>query len=186
MIIKKINKWNYVSQMENLLFFANLIDEMTFNYTLDSFKASVHNIFSLMRECLITIKDIQTETIKKGALHPIIDEIKDSLTKDFIIQNVSKANKLNLLEPKINSNTSYDDLKIVMEMFLSQFIIDQYNNDLKKEIANEIKSSKPSKIKIEKLARLFVSQMKYMGYPNASIYKKTWISSLDKIQIFRV
>ena len=44
MIIKKINKWNYVSQMENLLFFANLIDEMTFNYTLDSFKASVHNI----------------------------------------------------------------------------------------------------------------------------------------------
>ena len=67
MIIKKINKWNYVSQMENLLFFANLIDEMTFNYTLDSFKASVHNIFSLMRECLITIKDIQTETIKKGA-----------------------------------------------------------------------------------------------------------------------
>ena len=72
MQIKNISTWNFTPQMEGLLFFANIIDEMTFNYTLDSFKASVHNVFSLMRESIQTIDDIQDETIKNGSLPPIL------------------------------------------------------------------------------------------------------------------
>ena len=109
---KKITRWNYIPQMEDMLFFASILDEMTFNYTLDSFKASVHNIFSLIQECRETIIDIQEETIKKGALPPIIEEIKDEMEKDFIMKQVCKSNNLNLLIPKIDGKTDREELKV--------------------------------------------------------------------------
>lgn len=170
---KRITRWNYIPQMEDMLFFASILDEMTFNYTLDSFKASVHNIFSLIQECRETIIDIQEETIKKGALPPIIEEIKDEMEKDFIMKQVCKSNNLNLLIPKIDGKTDREELKTILEMFLSANIVRQYNEVIKKSLSETIKSATNQKKKIEKLTRLFVSQMKFMGYPNASIYKKT-------------
>lgn len=170
---KKITRWNYIPQMEDMLFFASILDEMTFNYTLDSFKASVHNIFSLIQECRETIIDIQEETIKKGALPPIIEEIKDEMEKDFIMKQVCKSNNLNLLIPKIDGKTDMEELKTILEMFLSANIVRQYNEVIKKSLSETIKSATNQKKKKEKLTRLFVSQMKFMGYPNASIYKKT-------------
>lgn len=158
--------------MEGMLFFANIIDEMTFNYTLESFKASVHNAFSLIRECIETIDDIQNETIKKGALPPITEEIKDALFHDTILEKVMKANSLDLVSSKIDGNTRKDELKLVLEMFLAKPVVTQYNDLLKKELADLIKNHGNQKVKIEKLARLFVAQMKFMGYPNASIYMK--------------
>lgn len=170
---KKILRWNYVPQMEDMLFFANILDEMTFNYTLDSFKASVHNIFSLIRECIETINDIDKETIKKGALPPVIEEVKDEMEKDSIMIQVCKTNRLDLLLPKIDNNTERDELRTILEMFISSSIVKQYNELIKKTLSETIKAAANQKKKIEKLSRQFVAQMKFMGYPNASIYKKT-------------
>ena len=172
MKIKNIANWNFTPPMENLLFFANLIDEMTFNYTLDSFKASVHNVFSLIRECIETIDDIEDETIKKGSLPPITEEIKDTIDKDPIINEVMLANGLDLVVSKIDGNTKPGELKLVLEMFLAVPIIQQYNDCVKRKLADLIKTASPQKENIEKLSRLFVAQMKYMGLPNASIHKK--------------
>lgn len=172
MQIKNIANWNFTPQMEGLLFFANLIDEMTFNYTLDSFKASVHNVFSLMRECIETIDDIQEDTIRKGSLPPIVEEIKDGITRDIILSDLIQSNRFDLLIPKIDGNTPSKELKLVLEMFLTESILKEYNEKLKTEIANLIKANSRQKEKVEKLSRLFVAQMKFMGYPNASIYKK--------------
>lgn len=172
MEVKDISNWRYRSQMEDLLFFASLIDEMTFDYTLDSFKASVHNSFSLMRECIETISDIENETIMQAALPPITEEIKDTIAKDPILNVVMSINGLDLIVNKIDANTKYDELKLVLEMFLADSIIQQYNDLVRKELRDLIKANSKSKTKIEKLSRMFVAQMKYLGYPNASIYKK--------------
>lgn len=170
---RRIDHWTYSPQLENLLFYAYIMDEMTFNYTLDSFKASVHNIFSLMRECVETIIDIQNKTIKAGALPPIIEEIKDAIKKDSVFAQICKKNHLDLIIPQIDANADGSVLKTKLEMFLVPNIVNQYNELIKKTLSNTIKDINPQKKKIEKLSRLFVSQMKFMGYPNASIYKKT-------------
>lgn len=172
MEIKNISNWHYTSQMEALLFFASLIDEMTFDYTLDSFKASVHNSFSLMRECVETINDIENETIMPAALPPITEEIKDTILRDSILNEMMPSSGLDLLTKKIDANTKYDELKLVLEMFLADSVIQQYNNLLRVELTDLIKKNSNSKEKIEKLSRMFVAQMKFVGYPNASIYKK--------------
>ena len=170
---QKINHWTYAPQMENLLFFACIMDEMTFNYTLDSFKASVHNIFSLIRECLETVEDIQNGTIKKGALPPIVEEIHDAMQKDPIMAHICKQNHLDLIISKIDANVDYSILKTTLEIFLSYNIIQQYNELIRETLSFTIKDTQPQKKKIETLSRLFVAQMKFMGYPNVSIYKKT-------------
>ena len=158
--------------MEALLFFASLIDEMTFNYTLDSFKASVHNAFSLMRECIETIKDIEADTIMKGSLPPITEEIKDALLNDIVLREIMPTNGLDLVEKKIDGNTRHDELKLVLEMFLRDSVICQYNDKIKDMLTGLIKNNSNHKKDIERLSRLFVAQMKYLGYPNTSIYKK--------------
>ena len=172
MKIKNIAGWNYTPQMEALLFFASLIDEMTFNYTLDSFKASVHNAFSLMRECLETIEDIDDDTIMKGSLPPITEEIKDALLNDIVLREIMPAHGLDFVEKKIDGNTRRNELKLVLEMFLTDSVIHQYNERVKNELTGLIKNNSNHKTDIERLSRLFVAQMKYLGYPNASIYKK--------------
>ena len=172
MQIKNISTWNFTPQMEGLLFFANIIDEMTFNYTLDSFKASVHNVFSLMRESIETIDDIQDETIKKGSLPPILEEINDAIIHDPIFNNIIKSKGYNLLVPKIKANTPYKELKLILEMFLSKEVLDEYNDCLKANLSDLIKTKPNQKKNIEKLSRLFVAQMRFMGYPNASVHLK--------------
>ena len=172
MQIKNLANWNYTPQMEGLLFFANIIDEMTFNYTLDSFKASVHNVFSLMSESIETIDDIQDETIKKGSLPPIIEEINDAIINDPIFNTVIKSKGYNLLVPKIKANMSNKELKLILEMFLSKEVLEQYNDCLKENLSDLIKTKPNQKKNIEKLSRLFVAQMRFMGYPNASVHLK--------------
>lgn len=169
---KNITRWTFTPQLEALLFFAELIDELTFTYTVDSFKPSVHNVFSLIRECMETVDDIMSGTIKQGALPSIVDEIKEALERDDVFAEVIKASNLDLLVSKIDSNTKFEELKLTLEMFLSPYIISQYNDAIKAKLADLIKNHGREKQKIEKLARLFVAQMKFMGYPNASIYKK--------------
>ena len=172
MQIKNITNWNFTPQMEGLLFFANIIDEMTFNYTLDSFKASVHNVFSLMSECIETIDDINDETIKKGSLPPIVEEINDATQQDPIFCKVVKSKSYDLLVPKINPNTPFKELKHILEMFLSKDVLELYNDFLKADIADLIKTKPNQKKTIEKYSRLFVAQMRFMGYPNASVHLK--------------
>jgi hypothetical protein len=172
MQIKNIANWNYTPQMEGLLFFANIIDEMTFNYTLDSFKASVHNVFSLISECIETINDIQDETIRKGALPPILEEINDAIIHDHFFNIVLQSKGYDLLVPKIIANTPNKELKLILEMLLSKEVFEQYNDCLKAELSDLIKTKPNHKKNIEKYSRLFVAQMRFMGYPNASVYMK--------------
>lgn len=52
---KSLKGWNYTNDLECLLLFATLIDEMTFYYTYDSYKAPALNVISLLNEAEETL-----------------------------------------------------------------------------------------------------------------------------------
>ena len=68
-----ISRWNYNANMECLLLFANIVDETTFNYTTDSYKASALHSLSLMDELLSTIKNIDRGVIREQALESVVN-----------------------------------------------------------------------------------------------------------------
>lgn len=65
---KSLVGWNFTSKMEGIVVFANLIDEMTFNYTYDSYKAPALNIISLLDEAHETVLDIENGMIKEEGM----------------------------------------------------------------------------------------------------------------------
>ena len=64
---KSLVGWNYSPKLNALIVFANLIDEMTFNYTYDSYKAPALNIISLLDEAEETVMDIE-----KGMINALL------------------------------------------------------------------------------------------------------------------
>jgi len=83
-----IDNWNYVEGMECLLIFANIVDETTFNYTTDSYKASALHTLSLVEESLQTIENIDNGTIREGALQSVIEELKWSVEHDDVFKSL--------------------------------------------------------------------------------------------------
>ena len=54
-----IGKWKISAETEGLLFFALLVDELLFDYTIDTFKIPALNTKTICRELNHTIQELQ-------------------------------------------------------------------------------------------------------------------------------
>ena len=83
---KSLVGWNFSSKLDGLIVFANLIDEMTFNYTYDSYKAPALNIISLLDEAEETVLDIEKGMIKEEGVRSVLEELTHSFKSDKVIR----------------------------------------------------------------------------------------------------
>lgn len=74
MLKPNLNKWGVNEELDGLLFFAQLIQEMLFDYTIDSYKAPALNTKSRCFEILTAIEDIKEEHLLSGTLKPMLEE----------------------------------------------------------------------------------------------------------------
>ncbi|MFE0502673.1 hypothetical protein ACFW0P_18030 [Lysobacter soli] len=61
---------------EGFVFFAESVDEMLYDYTLDTYKPSTHNASTLAHEVARTIEDIEEGRVDKGHLPHLIEELR--------------------------------------------------------------------------------------------------------------
>lgn len=166
-----ISNWNYNAEMECMLLFANIVDETTFNYTTDSFKASALHSVSLMDELLWTIRNIEKGVIREQALVSVVNELSWSIEHDEIIKDIVSEKNLNGLIPIINQASNRMVLKNSIEMLLASISPEDYLKKLKDSISELVKKNR-EKEKIEKLTRILITHLKYMGYAEEFIYYK--------------
>lgn len=90
MFLKKIdvNNWNERGLTSGLLYFYQVVSELTYDYTIDSFKLPSHNVLTLISETKKTIEHIQDGIISDGVLSSIREELVDFLTKDLVFVEV--------------------------------------------------------------------------------------------------
>jgi len=77
-----LNKWKYKPELEGLVFFAQLVEELLFDYTIDLYKVPAMNSHALSEELYRTISEVESGYIKQSAIKPIKEELCDSLIKD--------------------------------------------------------------------------------------------------------
>ena len=70
-----LNKWKYNPRLEGLLFFAQLVEELLFDYTIDVYKVPAMNSHGLSDELCQTISEVESGAIKLGAIKPIKEEL---------------------------------------------------------------------------------------------------------------
>ena len=166
-----IPHWSYTQDMEFLLMFANLIDEITFNYTTDSYKAPALHVMSLIKEAIQTIENIDNGIIREGALQSVIQELRWSIEHDEIFSVLIERKGLSGLIPKISEGSSRSDLKIVLQMMDERISDSDYLQEIKASISDLVKENR-QKEKLENRARLLVTHLKFMGYAEEYIYFK--------------
>ena len=140
-----IQKWTRINNCTNLLFFAQLCNELLFDYSNPSNRISTLNSHFLCYDALSAINNIELQGVPEGTLKPIIDELFSSLQKDtaFILSGdnptkyfvkqqgekyhyVRDARELNYEESK----------KIVLAINQKYFAGDNYYNLLKVNIVS--------------------------------------------------
>ncbi|WP_152638679.1 hypothetical protein [Marinobacter santoriniensis] len=83
-----MHKWDVTDEMSGLIFFAQRMDELLFDYTLDSYKSMSLNAPYLCREALRLIKDVEEELIEEGNLPHVLDELEWSIQNDKLAKDL--------------------------------------------------------------------------------------------------
>lgn len=82
MRFRNLNKWDDTAACASLLLFAQTLDEMLFDYSLDTYKASVMHSGLLCREGITTIKQVEAGNIMPPNIHHVTAELCTNLEKD--------------------------------------------------------------------------------------------------------
>lgn len=166
---KSLVGWNFSSKLEGLIVFANLIDEMTFNYTYDSYKAPALNIISLLDEAEETVLDIEKGMIKEEGVRSVLEELTHSFKSDKVISDVLQGMGLSHLAENPWMNFTHTEILNCIALLKQLNVGDVYFTKLKERLSSLIKVGKEKK-EIENLTRIFVTHLKYMGYSEEYIY----------------
>ena len=169
MRFRSLHKWKSDPSLEGLLFFAQRMDELLFDYTLDSYKPSALNAPFLCVEALRLIEDIENKLIEPANLGHVLRELEWSIHNDKLAKS--------LLDVDLDYYVLHDDETSLSEKrkrleALSRTIgptryLSKCNNLLIESVESK------SKKNIELLARTLVTTLVNIGYSKTFIYNTT-------------
>lgn len=186
--------WENLTDIQGLLFFAQTIDEMLFEYTLDSYKPMALNCRLLCIECLSTINEVKDGYMPKKNLQSVLEELKWSLEKDIAAKEIL-GKKFDFYINQIKPNDiKINALENIIKFILNHFIKRNYLEELKKCLTFLITEGK-QKDKIRNLTSSFLTELINYGYhPNHIDYqnyhfffdtnKKQKISKVEQLKDF--
>lgn len=88
MRFRNLARWTSDDALDGLKFFAQRLDELLFDYTLDSYKPSALNATFLTKEALTLISDIENGNIEYPTLAHVLDELVWSVQNDKVAKSL--------------------------------------------------------------------------------------------------
>ena len=163
----ELTKWEYDDSMEGLLFFAQLIEELLFDYTLDSYKLPVLNIHSSCWECIDIIRLKQDNPkIQDKHVQYVVAEFIDFLKSDEITKNHFGNDIISKIE---NNKSANEKKRLDLLLYIHKFLNHNYLSLLKHELIRLIKEN-GNKKDISRITKSFVVELIYKGYSKEYIY----------------
>jgi hypothetical protein len=164
-----ISHWENTDKLEGLLFFSQLIDEMLFDYTLDSYKPLALNSRLLCIECFETIEEIKNGYIPKKSIISIVEELKWSLSKDTAAKSIFGVKFEQYIEKLKFSDSKIHELENIVGLFYNSFQSRKYLKSIIENLTILITSGK-DKSKIKSLTSSFLTELINYGYNQNYIY----------------
>lgn len=165
--------WRDIKELEGLLFFAQLLDEMLFDYTLDSFKPLALNSRTLCIECLTTIDEVRDGFMKEKNLQSVIEELKWSLNRDLAAKEILGAKFDFYLDKLSPTSIRLDALETIVNFLYNSFNERKYLNQIKTLLIESIKDGN-RKERISSLTNSFISELINYGYNPNHIYYQNY------------
>ncbi len=167
--LKLVKQWHRNQELASLYFFAQRLDELFFDYTLDTYKPPALNSIFLCREAIKLISDIDNDLIDGANLTHVLEELLWCLGQDPIV-------KLMLTAPVESfvlhgESVKLSDTKVrleVLERTLNPFLYLEICESLLKESI-----SSGSKKKIDVVAKCYTSTLINLGVSKQHLYEQT-------------
>lgn len=183
MKFRTLHKWDDIQGSKELILFAQLVDELLFEFTLDTYKPSAMNTSLLVREAIQTYLAFEAGSIKSPNLKHVIDELCENIDKDMVAQSSLKVDlggiKSTLKDPKTPDKSKLTCLKL-LESQIPLNLYKSRNEELLVEAICETKDSSS----IRSLTRSYITTLLNSGYSEKyiqGITKKYFHYSNDRI-----
>jgi hypothetical protein len=176
----KLSLWSSDQKFDNLILFAQLLEEMLYDYTIDSYKSPFSNPHSLLTELAQTINEERNrnkDLKNSDSVKALRDELLNKMSKDPIskkILNTHGEKNFDTLLKSIKEAKNFFDLFALIEPLIILFNEDnQYFEILKSELFRRITTPSEDKSEFSLLSREFVSELITIGFSQQFIYHKT-------------
>lgn len=166
---RTLNNWKNPGNLEGLVFFAQLLEELLFDYSLDTYKPSAMNSSSLCREALSLIEDIEGELIDKANLQHVLEELSFNLRKDEIARTLLDLDIDTICTKLEARDNSLQEKKIILQIVYSQIKPFLYKIKAENLLEEAVKNGN-EKNRIRSLARSYVTTLIGIGYSTRYLY----------------
>jgi len=176
---KRTDHWTNKQNQEGLLFFAQILDEALFDFTLDTFKPKALNLRLLCIEAMQTTDNIKNGVIKKPNLKSIIEELLWILNSDTVAKDIFGI-KFNVIVHKIKSNENNPtELKAIIIHLYHQLDQRKYLKRIQ-ELLIDLVPANREKEKIYNLTKIYLTELINYGYLPGHIYHQLNIHFFDR------
>ena len=165
-----LTKWRYSEELEGLLFFAQHVEELLFDYTIDTYKVPAMNSHTLSDELHRTICGVGSGTIRLGAIKPIKEELCDALGKDPVAKSILGEITGELVS-WLEKNDGIAQTKVRAELLKGKLDY-RYLPEIKRLLKTTVMDPK-QKEKLGSITRSFITELIHIGYSPEHIYFAT-------------
>lgn len=164
MKFRSLHKWSNIEGKENLIFSAQLLEEMLFHYTIDTYKPSVMDTALLINEALETIAEVEKGNIKEPNIKHVLAELCDCLDKDYIAEKLINLSKDQIFFVLKNPKSNRNKIKNILEILKNSVDDIKYKEELEKEIIKLSLSSSNEFHSLRRLVRNYITCLISHGY----------------------
>lgn len=166
MRFRNLARWSTDASLDGLKFFAQRLDEMLFDYTLDSYKPSALNAPYLAKEALSLVSDIEDGTIDFANLSHVLDELVWFVQNDKIAKSLLDADIA--YYTAISNETELPLLKLRLEVLERTINAPRYIKTVIETLKQKIASKE--KAEIDTLSRTLVTTLINGGVSKQHLY----------------
>jgi len=166
---RSLRKWSNPENLEGLVFFAQLCEELLFDYSLDTYKPSALNTATLLWEAYQLIGDIEEEHIDQNNLKFVTSELVENLRKDAVAKSLLDVSTETLAKRLLDEQTPLTDLKTTIEILAAQIPLSRYKTKVEELILSAVDQGN-EKNKIRSLARTYITTLVNIGFSTRHLY----------------
>lgn len=170
MRFRNTRKWDDITSSKGLLYFAQLVDELLFDYTIDAYKSSAMNTALLAIEAYSTFKKVEEGIIMKPNLEHVTREFCSNLSRDMVAQSLLHVDMKGVINSLSKAPASHDSF-ITLDLVRKQMPIHLYKQRNEEMLISEITGAQNLGA-IRSLTRSYMTTLLNFGY-SAKYIEKT-------------
>ncbi|WP_139121059.1 HEPN domain-containing protein [Pseudomonas mosselii] len=183
MRFRRLDKWDDKENSQGLIFVAQLIDELLFEYTLDSYKPSAMNTALLIREAVNTISAINAGIVMKPNLKHVLDELCENIVSDPVAHRLLSVDLAGVTSTLRNQKATEASIETVVKLLRIQVPLSAYKEMNETLLREEVLgAAKRSRLRV--LVRSYITTLLNFGYTSRYIARESqnfFHYSLDRI-----